>query len=631
MVNKHDYLDDGNYYYDGDDLGVTYSQEQTKFRLWAPTATKVKLLIYDDDHSPTYERIVKMEKNRNGTWLFIFAGDLAGKYYKYRVYIDDYVNETVGPYARAVGENSERGLILDMSLTNPWGWEYDRRVELEHRVDAVIYELHVRDFSISPYSGIKEKGKFLGFTERETTNPTGLRTGVSHLQELGITHVHLLPVFDFGSVDDRDDNQYNWGYDPHLYNVPEGSYATNPSDDSRIGEFKELVKVLHDCNIGVVMDVVYNHTFKCNSPFNLVVPDYYYRFNHRGDYSNGSGCGNEIASERPMVRKFIIHSVKYWAEEYHIDGFRFDLMALLDRQTIEQIVRVLHDIDPSILIYGEPWIGGDSPLPPGQRMKKGAQQGLKMGLFNDHFRNAIKGDNDGSVRGFISGDYSRALAIKKGVVGGIRYNDKIENFTSGPGESVNYVSSHDDLTLWDKLQRSNKEDGEDIKIRMDRLAQAIIFTSQGIAFMAGGEEFLRTKFGEHNSYNAGDEINQIKWERKNTYFYTFKYYQGLIRLRLNHPAFRMFNSEQICNYLKFIETPSDTVGFTLHDYANDDSWREIVVFYNPRREKLMFNLPGIGKWNVVVNDSEAGITSLFTFTGNHIKVSPISAMVLYKN
>lgn len=630
MVNKHNYLDDRNYYYDGDDLGVTYSPEKTKFRIWAPTASKVKLIIYNDDYSTVYERIMEMEKSRNGTWILILKGDLAGKYYKYKVFVGDHVNETVGPYARAVGEDSKRGLIVDLPQTNPSGWNEDRRITLEHRVDAVIYEIHVRDFSTSPYSGIKNKGKYLGFTERETTSPASLRTGVNHLQELGITHVHLLPVFDFASVDDGDETQYNWGYDPHLYNVPEGSYATNPSNESRIKEFKKMVKVLHDFNIGIIIDVVYNHTYKRLSPFNLVVPEYYYRFNHKGEYSNGSGCGNEIATERPMTRKFIIDSVKYWVEEYHIDGFRFDLMSLMDRQTIGKLVDSLHRLDPAILIYGEPWTGGDSPLPPGQRMKKGAQQGLKIALFNDHFRSAIKGDNDGHVKGYVSGDYSRILAIKKGVVGGIKYNDNIENFTTEPGETINYVSSHDNLTFWDKLQKSNSDDGEDIRIRMDRLAQAIIFTSQGIAFMAGGEEFLRTKYGEHNSYNAGDKINQIKWERKNTYFYTFKYYQGLIRLRRNHPAFRMSKAEQICKYLKFIETPHNTVGFTLHDHANDDTWREIVVFYNPERKGLVFYLPGIGKWNIVVNDSEAGINSLTTFTGNHIKVPPISAMVLYK-
>lgn len=622
---------DPDLYYDGDDLGVSYSKEKTRFRVWAPTAERIRLLLFMDEETPEPELELDFQKDIKGTWLAEVSGDLAGKYFIYKVHVDGKINEVVDPYTRGLSTNSRRGLIVDLKKTNPAGWEKDRRIKLENPQDAIIYEIHVRDFSSSADSGIKFKGKYLAFTETGTTSPDGLKTGIDHLKELGITHIHLQPVFDYASVDETNEEDYNWGYDPYFYNVPEGSYATDTSDDTRIREFKEMVKAIHDNGMGIIMDMVYNHTYTTeDSPFNLIVPRYFYRFDEFGNYANGSGTGNEIASERPMVRKFIIDSVKFWAEEYHIDGFRFDLMALHDKETMQQVERTLHAIDPSIIIYGEPWMGGLSPLDPSKQMVKGAQRGMRIAVFNDHFRNAIKGDNDGMGTGFVSGAHNQEMNIKRGVVGAIEYSHDIRDFTAEPWETVNYVSSHDNLTLWDKLNKSNRNDSKELRIRMDRMAQAIIFTSQGIAFFLGGEEILRTKRGNHNSYNAGDEINQIKWKRKADYYETFKYYQGFIELRKKHPAFRMRNARQIREHLKFLPTPYNTVGFLLKDHANDDSWKNIVVFYNPNREAVNFKLPLEGRWKIVVNENKAGVETLMTVNGPDIKVPFVNTMVLYQ-
>ncbi|MCG8514189.1 MAG: type I pullulanase [Halanaerobiales bacterium] len=628
----HGELGNDFYYYEHDDLGVNYSVEKTVFRVWAPTADRIELLLFKQEESQVADLKYEMEVDIGGTWLAEVAGDQAGRYFIYQVYLNGKINQVVDPYTRGLSSNSLRGLVVDLAKTNPPGWEQDRRYVLKQPQDAVIYEVHLRDFSSSPHSGLKYKGKYLAFTETGTRSPTQDQTGLDHLAELGITHIQLQPVFDFATVDDYDCNHYNWGYDPYFYNVPEGSYSTNPSDSSRIKEFKEMVKAIHERGFGIIMDVVYNHTYYTEeSPFNLLVPGYYYRFDEYGHYSNGSGTGNEIASEKPMVRKFIVDSVKYWAREYHIDGFRFDLMALHDKETMLQIERVLHVIDPSILLYGEPWMGGLSPLDSSQQLLKGVQRGMKLAVFNDHFRNAIKGDNDGMGTGFVSGACHQELAIQRGIVGSISYNHDIRDFTEQPWETINYVSSHDNLTLWDKINKSNGWDSEQLRIKMDRLAQAIIFTAQGIPFMQGGEEILRTKWGEHNSYQAGDQVNQLKWERKSKYSRTFKYYQGLIKLRREHPAFRLKDAEQIRKHLHFLAAPANTVAFMLKDYANQDRWQVIVVLFNPNRETVIFNLPGGGSWQVVVSGDQAGTKVLQTLEGEQAEVEPLTTMVLYQN
>ncbi|MEJ6951096.1 type I pullulanase [Natronospora cellulosivora (SeqCode)] len=627
--------DDTKCYY-GDDLGVICTKEQTSFRLWAPTADEIIVFIYtcEEDEKPFL--IQNLKKDINGTWNTEITGDLHGKYYIYKVIIGEIENMVLDPYTRGVGTNSRLGLIVDLKRTDPINWSKDKRVKLSSPQDAVIYEVHVADFSSSPNSGIKFKGKYLAFTELNTVNDSGLKSGISHLKELGITHLHLQPIFDFATVDDNSPSDYNWGYDPYFYNVPEGSYASSPIDETRILELKKMIQFLHQNGIGVIMDVVYNHTYHTlNSPFNKIVPYYYYRMNHYGGFSNGSGTGNEIASEKAMVRKFILDSVKYWAKEYHIDGFRFDLMALHDRISMKKIQESLHAIDSSILIYGEPWTGGVSPLRLDKQFLKGAQKGMKIAVFNDHFRNAIKGDNDGDCYGFVSGCHHQKESIKRGVVAAIDYNDQIKDFTSQPWEVINYVSSHDNLTLWDKLLKSNSYDSEEIRIKMDRLAQGIILTSQGIPFIHGGEEILRTKYGNHNSYNAGHEVNQIKWERKKNYYDTFLYYKGLIKLRKRHPAFRLKNAEEIRNCLTFLPTNNNTVAFLLEEYANGDSWRRIAVCYNPNRKPMAFSLPYKGIWNVVVDDCKAGNEIIYsvnsTVKNSEIFSPAISLMVLYQS
>lgn len=615
--------------YEGNDLGIEYKKDWTGFRVWAPAAQKIELLLFEDESDS--ESILKAELHRsnNGTWFLGVEGDLAGKYFLYRVNIDGNISDTVDPYTRGLSANSKRGLIVDLEATDPEDWNNDKRIVLNNPQDAVIYEIHVKDFSSSPFSGMANKGKYLSFIERETKNKEGLKTGLDHLLELGITHVHLLPVFDFATVNEYNHDDYNWGYDPYFYNVPEGSYASNPSNDSRIREFKKMIKVLHDNNLAIVMDVVYNHSFAAiDSAFNILFPGYYYRFDSSGNYSNGSGTGNELDTEKAMARKFIIDSLLYWTKEYHIDGFRFDLLALYDQDTMKVIERELRKINPFLLLYGEPWTGGHTTLDPSKQMLKGRQKGMRIAVFNDNFRNAIKGDNDGMGKGFVALAPFQGEIIKKGVVGSIEYNERVKDFALEPSETVNYVSSHDNLTLWDKLRKSDPGMSEEDCIRMDLLAQGIVFTSQGIPFLQGGEEILRTKYGHHNSYNAGIEINQLKWERKSKYKYVFDYYQGLIKLRREHPAFRMINNQQIKKHLFFFKTHVDTVGFILKDHPNHDIWKDIIVFYNPHKKEIEFILPE-GEWNIAAKDLKIGV-DIPGIVSEMVFVPPISMLVLYQ-
>ena len=618
--------------YNGDDLGVSYSKEKTKIKLWAPTANNIKIEIYNYYKSSEPFEEFDMEKSINGTWSVELIGNYAGKYYLFALDFGNRIEKTVDPYAKGLAPNSEMGLIVNLDKTNPYGWESDTPIKIDSPVDSVIYEVHVRDFSTSPYSGIKNRGDYLAFTEENTVNNQGLSTGLDHLKELGITHVHLLPVFDYATVDEQNRYEYNWGYDPHFYNVPEGSYANKPEGYQRIKEFKEMVKSLHDNNIGVIMDVVYNHTYYTDeSSFQKTAPGYFYRLINDCYLTNGSGCGNEIATERPMVSKFIIDSLKYWVKEYHIDGFRFDLMGLMDKDIVFKIEKELHKINPDIMIYGEPWAALPPHLPEDKKIYKGIQKDNKFGFFNDRFRDAIKGNTDGFTKGYINGKFETYNDIRRGIVGSIKYNFELEDFTFKPEETINYVSAHDNLTLWDKINKSVSMAPEEERIKMDHLAQAIIFTSQGVPFIQGGEEFLRTKYGNHNSYNAGDHINQIKWERKTKYFDTFLYYKGLIELRKKHPAFRMRDPEMVKKHLDFIKSEDASIGFVLKDNANNDSWKNIFVFYNPQHHWSRFWLNQKYKFNIVVNDKKAGTNILHTFKADNVKVPPLSAMVLYNN
>lgn len=646
------------YNYDGE-LGVVYSKEKSKFILWAPTAEKVDLVLYGDDGYDYNCKPVKtynMNKGINGTWIVEINEELNGQYYNYLVTIDGIVNEVVDPYAKAVGVNGKRGMVIDLNSTNPEGWEEDRKPELKAPTDSIIYEAHVRDLTIDETSGIKDefKGKFKGLTESNSHIPgTNIKTVINHIKNMGFTHIHLLPSFDYGSVDETklDEPQFNWGYDPENYNVPEGSYSTNPYlGDVRIREFKEMVKALHEAGIRVVMDVVYNHTFNLDSCLNKAVPKYYYRQDEEGNYSDASACGNETASDRYMFRRYMVDSVVYWAKEYHIDGFRFDLMALHDITTMKEIRTTLDEVDESILIYGEGWTGGDTPLSSEEQALKvnTVKYGdLQIAAFSDDMRDAIKGHVfEDATPGFVNGFNGLEDVIKFGIVASTE-NDQVE-YTGGPNQysgygttawanqpyqTINYASAHDNLTLWDKLQTTNPDASEKELLAMNKMSAALVLTSQGIPFFQAGEEIARTKVNEdgsfnHNSYNASDSVNKIDWTRKEEYSDLFEYYKGLITLRKSHKSFRMNTTSDIQSGLNFLDvTDSNVVAYTLDGKQTNDSWDNIAVIFNSNDCEVEVELPS-SDWTIVVNGEKAGVESLGTVDGNTVVVPAKASYVL---
>ena len=596
-------LENQDFTYNGNDLGAVYTKENTTFKVWAPTVEKIEVIVYED-FNDDIGQIYAMTRREKGVWEFSIKGDFKNKYYNYIVSNFGTVRETPDIYTKGCSANGKKGMIVDFYSINPTNWDNHKKPAAINRTEAVIYEIHVRDFSVSEDSGIKDKGKYLAFAERNTKTSEGVSTGLDHLKDLGVTHVHLLPVYDFASVDETQGG-YNWGYDPYLYNVPEGSYASNPLDGTvRIREFKTMVQTLHENGIGVIMDVVYNHTFTTgNSPMDILVPGYYYRTDDQGNYTNGSGCKNETASEKPMMRKFIIDSIKFWAEEYKIDGFRFDLMALHDIDTMKEVVRQAKIINPNIIIYGEPWTGGPSPLPTSMQLRKGSQKGMQVSVFNDDIRNAIKGDNDGSEAGFVNGKVGLELEIKKGIVGGIKYNNEIYGFTQEPGETINYVSSHDNLCLYDKFEKSNPNNTSSEREKMNRLALSIVLTSQGVPFIQGGTEILRTKQGNHNSYNSGDAVNKIEWSRKVEYSETYEYIKGLIDLRKSQKIMTLDNAEEVRKALTFIETPCNSVGYELTSTFKGD-YGKLIIIHNSNKEEIKVVLPDASEWKVLANEYE---------------------------
>jgi pullulanase len=609
------------------DLGVTYTPESSTFKLWSPAATHARVNLYDSD-DPAAKATNKLNMEMvDGAWTKVEEGNLEGTYYTFQIKRNgNWGAEATDPYARAAGTNGMRGQVVNLDDTNPEGWGEDEKPVLLAPTDAVLYELHVRDASIDPRSGITNKGKFLGLAERGTTTPQGDATGIDHLVEMGVTHVHLLPSFDFMSVNEArpDDPQYNWGYDPQNYNVPEGSYSTNPSDGKvRIREFKTMVKAMHDAGIRVVMDVVYNHTGRSeDSHFQHLIPDYFYRFNEDGSMSNASACGNEIASDRPMVRKYIRESVEYWVREYHIDGFRFDLMGIHDIATMNEISQSLHAIDPSILIYGEGWKAGDSPLPDSLLALKANTKELKnIAAFSDDLRDGLKGSvfvHD--EQGFVSGARGKDHSIRFGIVGStqhpqvdyaaVNYSDA--PWAKEPTQCVNYVSCHDNHTLNDRLAISNPTEGMGRRAGMHRLALAVVLTSQGIPFLHAGSEMLRSKNKDENSYKSGDGINMINWGGKRAHRETVAYVRDLIALRKAHPAFRMGATELINKHLNFIETKDDQlVVYQIND-APGDEWSNILVAFNGSKEPRSIDFPE-GQWKQVVSGRKvdtAGIGKL---------------------
>jgi pullulanase len=630
--------------YNGNDLGVTYSPEATILKVWSPPAQEMRLRLYRTSTGKDMIEEVACRKDSSGVWIAELKGDRKNIYYTYRAKIEEkWGDENPDPYARATGVNGKRGQIVDMKETNPPGWESDLSPELKSSMNVILYEVHVRDLSIDPNSGIKAKGKFLGFTETGTKNSHGQSTGVDHIAELGVTHVHLLPAFDFCSIDESkpDVPQYNWGYDPMNYNVPEGSYATDPEDGKvRIREFKKMVQALHKKGLRVVMDVVYNHTGRTHdSNLDQLVPGYYYRqWEKDNQYSNASGCGNETASDRAMVRKFIIESTIYWAREYHVDGFRFDLMAIHDMETMNRVKEALHAIDPSIIVYGEGWTAGDSPLPEKYRsLKANAEKMNGTAVFSDDIRDAIKGSVfDDKSTGFASGSKEMAESVKFGIVAAgdhpqvdyakVKYSKK--PYTKNPGEVINYVSCHDNHTLYDKLKISRPDATEADLIKMDKLANTIVLTSQGIPFLHAGVEMKRTKGGNHNSYKSPDSVNQINWDWKFENRELFGFYKELIAFRKAHPAFRMPDNEMVRKNLIFLPTNDpQLIAYTLNDHANGDEWRKILVIFNGSEKGKNVPLPR-GSWQVALQDHQ------FLHTGKTvpetITIAPISATILFQ-
>lgn len=644
--NKPVYLSYDNYpLYVGEDLGLTFGDNETRFTVWAPTADGVELLIYDNGEGGKPVQTIAMNREvALGPWRTQLQGKLYGKFYTYRVQINGrWLDETPGIWPKAVGVNGNRAAIIDMEKTNPKGWEDDKRPPLKSFSDIILYEMHFRDFSIDPTSGIHNRGKFLALTETGTLSPQGLKTGIDHLKELGITHVHILPSFDFGSIDETklSENKYNWGYDPKNYNVPEGSYSTDPYDPAvRIREMKEMVQALHKNGIRVIMDVVYNHTYvNDNSNFSLTVPGYFYRHNPDSTYSDASNCGNETASEREMMRSYIIESARYWVEEFHVDGFRFDLMGIHDIETMNGLRYVLDKIDPTLFVYGEGWTAGASPYPEELRaMKANASQMDGIAVFNDDVRDAVKGSyKTDSDRGFASGGTGLDESVKFGIVAATqhpqidygRVNYSVAPYATYPYQSINYVSSHDDLCLVDKLKVANPANTPVAAlISQDKLAQTIIFTSQGVPFMFNGEEVFRSKQGVHNSFESPDSINQINWSNKSVYFDLFTYYRNLIALRKQHPAFRIPTADGIRKHLNFLETGQPgVIAYTLGEHANGDEWKEIVVVFNGNEQDKQVTIPD-GDWTIVVRDGKIDEAGLGKSQGGLIGVKATSALIL---
>ncbi len=641
---------------------MIYSKVKTLFKLNATTTVnldgmtgattqidkkkQVEIHIYEDGQGGKAIKTIKMKASGENRWEATVKGDLKGKFYTF----DIGKGETPGVFAKAVGVNGMRGAIVDMAETNPQGWENDQRPVIQSPADLVIYEMHWRDFSIDVSSGLKNKGKFLALTEPKA---------IEHLKNLGVNAVHILPSFDYASVDETklDTPQYNWGYDPKNYNVPEGSYSTDPYNPvTRIKEFKQMVQALHKAGIRVILDVVYNHTFNIDhSNFQLTYPDMYYRKTADGKYSDGSGCGNETASEKPLMREFMLESVKYWIDEYHIDGFRFDLMGVHDIETMQQIRAEVNKIDPSIYIYGEGWSAGSCAYPVDKlAMKANAQQLNGIAAFSDDMRDALRGpfsdDHKGALLAEIPGEEE---SLKFGIVGGIAHpqvdmtkvNYDKKPWTNNPTEQISYVSCHDDMCLVDRLKASipsltdknipEKERTAEL-IRIDQLAQTAVFTSQGVPFILSGEEMLRDKKGVHNSYNSPDSINHLDWNNLQRYPQLFTYYKNLIQLRKNHPAFRLATGDKVRQHLEFLPAVNSKdvkqdclVGFLLKDLQGIDAWKTIVVIYNFNKEAKEMAIPE-GNYTIACCNGTIDEAGLGEVSGKEVLVDGQSALILFQ-
>lgn len=549
-----------------------------------------------------------------------------------------------GIMAKAVGVNGKRAAVIDLRSTDPEGWANDVRPLLKDYADIIVYEMHHRDFSLDSVSGIRNKGKFLALTELGTTTSQGEKTGIDHLKELGVTHVHILPSYDYASVDESkpDKAQYNWGYDPQNYNVPDGSYSTDPyKPDVRIKEFKQMVQALHKAGIRVVLDVVYNHTFNTEeSNFERTVPGYFYRQTKDGKPANGSGCGNETASDRAMMRKYMVESVLYWINEYHIDGFRFDLMGIHDIETMNEIRAAVDKIDPSIFIYGEGWAASAPQLDQEElAMKANIYKMPRIAAFSDEMRDGLRGGWDDDRKGaFLIGQPGHEMSIKFGLVGAVKHpqviNDSVnyskEPWALQPTQMISYVSCHDDMCLADRLKATMPDATDEERASLHKLAETFVFTSQGVPFIFAGDEMMRDKKGIHNSYNSPDSINTIDWRNKTIHHDVFDYVRELIALRKNHPAFRMGDADKVRQYMEFLPVEgSNLVAFILKDNANGDSWKNIIVAFNSRKEPAKLSIP-TGRYTIVCKDGKIKQSGMGQVSGNEIIVPARSAMIIHQ-
>lgn len=613
---------------------VVYSPKSTTFSLTtSPDVKKVDVVISDNDSDTAQQLVKSMKRVGAGKWKLTVKNDLKGKYYVFSVYNQAQPDHTPGVFAKAVGVNGKRGAIVDLKDTDPDGWADDVRPELKNPCDLIIYEMHHRDFSMDMSSGIKNKGKFLALTEP---------AAISHLRRLGVNAVHILPSFDFASIDESkpDVAQYNWGYDPLNYNVPEGSYSTNAADPkARIREFKQMVQALHKAGIRVILDVVYNHTFDINdSNFQKTYPDYFFRKNAEGKYSDGSGCGNETASDKELMREFMKESVAYWVNEYHIDGFRFDLMGVHDIETMNEIHDVVAKIDPTIYIYGEGWSAGSCAYPQDKlAIKANARQLNGIGAFSDEMRDALRGPfSDDTKGGFLAGVPGQEESIKFGIAGAISHpqidmtkvNYSKVPWTNEPSQMVAYVSCHDDMCLTDRLRSSIPYIGDDELIRLDLLAQTAVLTSQGVPFIFSGEEMLRDKKGVHNSYRSPDSINRLDWNNLKRYPQVFDYYAGLISLRKQHPAFRMGSADEVRKNLCFLEAPEGVVAYQLKNNAGGDSWKNIIVVLNSQKTPQTVDVPE-NTYTMVVANGKVDANGIGLLSGKTLTVAPQSALIVH--
>ena len=615
-----------------------YGPKATSFTFWSPVAQQMEVRLYADADATEHETVV-LKKDKQNFWHASVQGNLAGKYYTVRSCQNDtWSEEAPGIFAKAVSVNGARAAIIDMAQTNPEGWAADRRPAMPDMTDIVVYETHMRDFTMSHCSGITQKGKFVALTEEGTTTPEGFASGIDHLKELGITHLQILPMFDYGSIDETtlERNRYNWGYDPVNYNVPEGGYSTNPADPAcRIREAKQMIQALHKAGIRVVMDVVYNHTYDVmGCSLGRVVPEYFYRLNEDGTYANGSGCGNETASDHAMMRRFMVESVCYWAKEYHVDGFRFDLMGIHDQETMRQIRAALDEIDPTILTYGEGW-AAMAPAYPYEElaMKQWTYKMPRVGAFSDDIRNALIGSPFDHERGFASGNSSCRNAVCFGLTGAINYNDNQfgEGWSGEPMQHVSYITCHDNYCLRDRIDASATTETEATKHRMNKLAQTGVLVSQGMTFIYGGEELFRTKLGIDNSYQSPDSINTIPWENKKIYNDLYAYYRQMIAIRRAHKGFRLGCAELVNEHVEFPETDNEhLIIYRIKELEGIDSAKSLIVLLNGGAQPAEADIPA-GSYTILAKDAQANANGLGTMDGSSVTVEPYSALILAEN